>query len=82
MSDRENGDVSQERWLGARWSSWGCLALLGSLAIAGLAVVTVVYGISTIPRAFGPNGLLSPAPELIPPFEPPAEPNRGPSGSP
>lgn len=73
MSEREESDVSQQEWLGARWSSWGCAALLGSLAIAGLAVATVLYGIFTIPQAFGPGGLLSPDPALLPPFEPPAQ---------
>jgi hypothetical protein len=69
-------DKSQQEWLGAKWSSWGCLSVLGSLAIAGLAVVTVLYGIFTIPTAFGPAGLLSPDPALIPPFEPPPDRER------
>lgn len=73
MSEREDSDVSQQEWLGARWSSWGCAALLGSLAIAGLAVATVLYGIFTIPRAFGPGGLLTPDPALEPPFRPPPQ---------
>lgn len=73
MSEREDRDTSQEEWLGGKWSTWGCLALVGSLAIAWLAIVTALYGIFTIPSAFGPPGFLSPDPRLIPPFTPPAE---------
>ena len=73
MNNIENEDVSQQEWLGAKWSTWGCLALMGSIGIAWLAIVTALYGIFTIPTAVGPTGFLSPDPALIPPFRPPAE---------
>jgi hypothetical protein len=73
MSDMDNEDISHQEWLGAKWSTWGCLALMGSIGIAWLAIVTALYGIFTITSAFGPTGFLSPDPDLIPPFRPPAE---------
>jgi hypothetical protein len=63
---------NEERWLGATWGSWGCAAVVGSLLIVALAIVTAIYGMYNTPRAFGPpEGLLRPDPELEQPFEPP-----------
>jgi hypothetical protein len=72
MSDR-NVEWNQEEWLNAKWSTWGCVSVIGSLLIAGLAIVTVIYGIFTIPVAFGPQGILSPDPALQPPFAVPVD---------
>jgi hypothetical protein len=73
MSDRNSVEWNQEEWLNAKWSTWGCVSVLGSLLIAGLAIVTVIYGIFTVPIAFGPQGLLSPDPALQPPFQLPPD---------
>jgi hypothetical protein len=73
MNDKRRVDESQEEWLGAKWSTWGCVAVLGSLAIAGLAVAIVLYGIFTTPQAFGPEGVLSTDQALEMPFTPPPD---------